>query len=332
MVATQPGEPTPAPPGAEPATRAEDVTVSVVICAYSDARWEALVEAVESVRRQGAGVLETIVVVDHNPALLERVRHTLPDVVTMANSGARGLAGARNTGVAAASGSVVAFLDDDAVAEAEWIARLVRPYEDPRVIGTGGTVRARWLVRRPSWFPAEFDWVVGCSYRGLPREMGVVRNPIGANMSFRREVFHRAGGFREGIGRIGRWPVGCEETELSIRAHQRIPGARVMLAPAAAVDHQVPPERATVRYFVSRCFAEGFSKALVAGYVGAEDALASERQHVTRQLRAGVARGLRQAMRGDADGLLRAGTIIGGLATTAAGYALGRMRPGDQRA
>ena len=43
---------------------------------------------------------------------------------------------------------------------------------------------------------------------------------MGCNMSFRREVFERIGGFAEEIGRIGKNPLGCEETELCIRARQ----------------------------------------------------------------------------------------------------------------
>lgn len=309
---------TPPAPGRPP--------VSVVICAYSRSRWTMLVEAVNSVGSQSVPPLETIVVADHNPALFARIGGELPGVVAVESRGTRGLAGARNTGIEAARGSVVAFLDDDAVAEREWLEHLTAVYEDPTVVGSGGAVRPLWATPRPPWFPAEFDWVVGCSYTGLPVEKSPIRNPIGANMAFRREVFERVGGFREGIGRVGRWPVGCEETELSIRAHQLIPGARVLLDPAAAVDHHVPPDRATLRYFASRCFSEGLSKALVATYVGADHALASERRYVVSQLRTGVARGLRQTVRGDPSGLLRAGAIVGGLVMTAAGYTLGTLR------
>jgi GT2 family glycosyltransferase len=315
-------------PSRSPAVLAADARppASVVICAYSEDRWELLVEAIHSAQRQSVPPLETIVVVDHNPALLARIRRELPGVVAVESSGAPGLAGARNTGVAAASGSVVAFLDDDALAEEAWLEKLTAPYDNPSVMGSGGAVRPMWATPRPRWFPPEFDWVVGCSYRGLPAERAPIRNPIGANMSFRREVFQRAGGFREGIGRVGRWPVGCEETELAIRAYQVMPGTRVLFDPAAAVDHHVPADRATPRYFASRCFAEGLSKALVAGHVGSDDALASERRYVVTQLGSGVVRGLVGALRGDAGGLLRAAAIGAGLAMTSAGYAMGTLR------
>jgi hypothetical protein len=151
-----------------------------------------------------------------------------------------------------------------------------------------------------------------------------IRNPIGANMSFRKRVFDEIGGFRHGLGRIAGTPLGCEETELAIRARQRDPSSVVLFLPDARVDHLVAPERATPRYFRSRCWSEGLSKAVVSATVGAQDGLASERAYVTRTLPAGVMRGIADAVRGDRNGLLRAAYIILGLVITAAAYARGR--------
>jgi GT2 family glycosyltransferase len=303
-----------------------EASVSVVICAYDDARWHDAVTAIEVVRRQSEPPLETILVVDHNAALLERARRELPGVRAMANTGVRGLADARNTGIGAARGSLIAFLDDDAVPERDWLERMVAAYSDRSVAGVAGHVEPFWTAGRPAWFPPEFDWVVGCSYRGLPTVRAAVRNPIGANMSFRSELFERAGRFRAGMGRVGRLPVGCEETEFSIRATQSVPGARVVSEPEARVRHRVPPERATFSYFASRCLAEGRSKALVARHVGRADGLSSERGYVMRALPAGIGRALAQAVRGEPGKALRAGTIVAGLALTAAGYLLGTLR------
>src|SRR4051794_15103423 len=169
-------------------------TVSVVICSYTRSRRQWLEEAVASVRAQTVPALEVVIAVDHNPGLFVWVQTTLPDVVAVASEGPRGLSGARNAGVAAAQGDVVAFLDDDAVAAPDWLEHLVRPYADPAVLGVGGTIEPRWLGPRPRGFPAEFGWVVGCSYVGLPTRRGPVRNLIGANMSLRRDVLARAGG------------------------------------------------------------------------------------------------------------------------------------------
>lgn len=311
----------------EIARQAEPVTasVSVVISCYTLDRWSDLVAAVKSLRRQSLRPGEVLVVVDHNPALYERVRTRLRDVVALENSGQRGLSGARNTGVARATGDFIAFLDDDAIAEPDWLERLARATQRDGTLGAGGWIEPLWQSGKPAWFPDEFAWVVGCGYEGLPRGTEPVRNLIGASMCIRREVFVEAGGFREDVGRVGTRPMGCEETELCVRARQRWPERGFLYEPAARVRHRVPASRATFRYFAARCYAEGRSKALVVDSVGSRDGLAAERAYTLRTLPRGVLRGLADAtLRRDAAGLGRAGAIAAGLALTAGGYATGR--------
>src|SRR5215207_1020357 len=64
---------------------------SVIICAYTEKRWRDLVAAVESLRQQTLRPTEIVVVIDHNPALLERVQAGLCDVVAVENQEAHGL-------------------------------------------------------------------------------------------------------------------------------------------------------------------------------------------------------------------------------------------------
>ena len=175
--------------------------VSVVICAYTEQRWDDTHAAVQSVRDQSFANREIILVVDHNPALQASFASVLPDITVIENREDRGLSGGKNTGLEVARGDVVAFLDDDAVAEQDWLKFLVDSYEDPSVVGVGGLTLPLWEEPRPAWFPKEFDWVVGCTYRGMPETRGPVRNLLGGNASFRRDTLKRVGGFQNGIGR-----------------------------------------------------------------------------------------------------------------------------------
>ena len=299
--------------------------ISVVICAYTEERWHDLVAAVASLQRQIVPPLEIIVVIDHNVHLLERSRTQLRDIVVAENKQARGLSGARNQGIAIAKGSLIAFLDDDAIAEPDWLMRLSHCFADDRVIGAGGTVEPLWLSERPAWFPEEFYWVVGCSYLGLPEELSAVRNLYGGCTCFRREVFEAVGGFRDGIGRVGSRPMGGEETELCIRARQRWPDNVFLYDPQARIQHRIPPQRASWRYFRSRCFSEGLSKAIVARYVGTKDSLSSEKIYTSKTLPMGVLRGIRDALLcRDPGGLARAVAIIAGFLITTTGYLVGQ--------
>jgi glycosyltransferase involved in cell wall biosynthesis len=308
--------------------------VSVVICTFAEDRWDELIGAVASVHAQSQPPREIIVVVDHNPGLLARVRAQVPGVVAVENSAARGLSEARNSGIAAARGTVIAFLDDDAVAPPDWLAHLSAGYRDLHVLGVGGPVEPLWLSGRPEWFPEEFDWVVGCTFRGLPQTSRPVHRLIGCNMSFQRAVFDAVGGFRRGIGRVGTRPFAGEETELCIRVAKHWPQGVLLYKPQAWVQHRVPQRRACWRYYCSRCYCEGLSKALITRLIGVGDSLAAERTYTARALPRGIVRGLADTVcRGDVTGLARAGAITAGLLITTAGYAWGarsqRVTPGQ---
>jgi glycosyltransferase involved in cell wall biosynthesis len=277
------------------------------------------------VRHQTFPPGEIIVVVDHNPRLLKRVQEHLQGVVAVENKDVRGLRGARNSGIAVARSEIIAFLDDDAVAVPDWLLFLCAGYADPRVLGTGGEVTPCWTGGKAAWLPEEFYWVVGCTYRGMPEVVQPIRNPIGANMSFRRELFDTVGDFHSQNGHVGpRHAGGCEETELCVRSRQRRPGCIFLYQPRAQVFHRVPSSRTSWRYFCSRCYVEGLAKAVVARHLGARDSLVSERAYTLRTLPQGVVRGLTDTLiRHDPAGLARAAAIVVGLALTTAGYLAG---------
>ena len=302
-------------------------SVSVVICAYTDQRWSQLLAAVDSVRSQTQAAHQLIVVIDHNEALQARAGAEMPNAIVVANRGPRGLSGGRNTGVEIATGEVVAFLDDDAAAERDWLEHLSEPFTSPEVAGAGGLAVPDWSTPRPRWFPEEFFWVIGCSYRGMPTSRERVRNPIGCNMAFRRTVFSEIGGFRSDFGIVGRRPVGAEETELSIRLANKLPEARIVYVPGAAVRHYVPADRATWRYFATRCYREGIGKARLRRLAGAGGGLSTEMKYVGRTLPLGVLRGLGQSLlRRNLAGVARSTAIAIGLTLTVAGFVVGSVR------
>lgn len=308
-----------------PAPASPALTVSAVVCTHDLARWDDLVRCVGSLRNQTVTPTEVVVVVDHNPSLLERATAELDGVVVVPSAGPRGLSGARNAAIDTARGDVVAFIDDDAHADIDWVERLLAAYGSDDVMAVGGAVLPQWASARPGWMVEEMDWVVGCTYRGLPEVRSGVRNLIGANMSFRRQVLLDVGGFDSGLGRQGDDGAGCEETEVCIRARQQNPDGTVVFEPAARVWHHVPADRATWSYFVRRCRAEGRSKAGVSQRTGPDAALASERAYVARTLPLAVARSLTRTVHRQPHGVRRAASVVVGTALVASEYARGRL-------
>ena len=296
------------------------ISISVVICCYTTERRAALAGAVDSVLAQLGAADDLIVVVDGNEVLyrdlwaIYRCRATV-----LMNSSSRGLSGARNTGLQAASGDVVVFLDDDAVLRAAALDAVRMAYRDHGVVVVGGAVHPEWHHgSAPSWFPPEFGWVVGCDYRGLPADGAEIRNPIGAAMAVRRSDLVEIGGFSDRLGRVGKLPTGCEETLMGIELTRRDPAAKIVRRTAFAVSHSVSVDRMTVSYFVRRCFHEGRSKAILTRMCGQRSSLASERAYTVRTLPAGLWHARRHPGRMLA--------LIAGLVSTAGGYLMGLAR------
>ena len=306
-------------------TKTNPPGVSVVICAYTEKRWQQTRAALESALRQEPAPAEVLLVVDHNAELADRARREFTSVSVLENAGTQGLSGARNTGLKTATQPVTAFLDDDAEARPGWLEHLVAPYSSPDVVATGGRVHPRWPSTRPPWLPAEFDWVVGCSYRGLPETTGPVRNPIGANMSMLTDLALKVGGFDESVGRVGTNTRGCEETELSIRLTASRAGSVILYVPAAEVDHHVAPERLLFGYFLRRCWHEGLSKADVVRLAGAAAGLQRERRQTAVVIPAALLREVRSLATGHVSAAARISALTAGLTAASAGYFSGRV-------
>ena len=302
------------------------MNTAVIVCVYTEERWDLIAQVLRSLRSQTLQASEVLVVVDHNDALYERLAsHLLDTAMTetklVRNGLSPGLSGARNTGLAMTQADVVAFIDDDAEADVNWLSRLTEGFDDRLVVGVGGAILPVWPSERPVWFPQEFDWVVGCTYRGMPTARSEVRNPIGANMAFRREPLASIGGFDATVGRIGASGQGCEETTAAIRLRDLNPEYRVVYEPTALVYHHVETRRTSWRYFRQRCYAEGRSKAQVARLTSSERALATERSYVRRVLPQAVGASLYGAAKHRNP--VAAGTaaaVIAGLTFTCIGY------------
>lgn len=304
-------------PARTPRVDAGDIGVNVVLCCFTFARREQLLKAVYSALSQLAPGERVIVVVDHNDELHADLAAVIGDRVTLTdNVYEQGVSGARNTGMDLADQDVVVFIDDDASLQDGALAAVRAAFADESVVSIGGAIDADWEIgAAPRWFPAEFGWVIGCDYRGLPEHGGDLRNPIGAAMAIRRAALREINGFSSHLGRFGSFPTGCEETHMGVRLQRAFPSHRIVRHTGFRVRHYVPAQRATTEYFARRCFQEGRSKAILTRMSGQRDALSAERSYTAKILTSG----LWQARRTPS----RAAALVGGFALTSAGFAVG---------
>lgn len=237
---------------------------SVYICAHTMKRYAEIMKAVESILKQTYTNYELIVVIDNNAELYDKLKSELPaQVKLMLNNQIKGVSATRNLGVESSRGDIIASIDDDGVATEDWLERLAENYKEPDVVGVGGRVIPIWNEIRPDWFAEELDWIVCCTFKGYPSQRCQVRNFIGCNMSFRREVFDRVGGFTTKLGKYGKTSVVGEEVELSIRIARELPNTKMIYDPGAMVFHNVASERKTLKYLWSRSYNEGVTKAMI---------------------------------------------------------------------
>ena len=177
---------------------------------------------------------------------------------------------ALNTGIRAAAGGIIVTTDDDVRVPAEWLNQAAHALDAYGADYVGGRVLPIWGGPRPAWLPERGGgrmWAVVAllDYGDAPFEFGA-RVPLGVNMAFRRAAFDRAGLFDPEIGRRAGTLLGQEIREWCIRA--RGAGVTGSYAPGMVLEHIIPEERLTKKYFRRWFYWRGVSRALLYGRAG----------------------------------------------------------------
>jgi GT2 family glycosyltransferase len=232
-----------------------DKKISVIISSFSGN--ESLTQkCIDSLERQGMKPDEIIIVVDTEKERVDfeqGVRAQDLNVRVVA-SGKQGLVAARNKGIDVSIGDIVAFIDDDAEPEKDWVSRILKSFAShDAAVMVGGRAIPRFQGRP---LPQSFYWLVGCTSEDPP-----TRRPIGCNMAFRRKLFEKTGKFDENLVKTRRGMGVSEETELILRIRDTLPGSAIVFDPDIIVYHFVPERRTRLKYIVKRAFAEGGAKA-----------------------------------------------------------------------
>lgn len=200
-----------------------------------------------------------VVVVDNDSTdgtreTAERFIRAHPDrSIVLAREDELGLGPARNAGIRASRGDVVAFIDDDASASPHWLACLVDAHERWRADIVGGRVVLEFPGKRPAWLSGKLEACLSAvDLGGKARPVRYPEQLVGTNISFRRAWLDKTGGFDPALDRKGTSLMSGGDTDLLWKM-QRM-GARAVYEPAAVVTHRIPPGRLTRRWFLRRLY------------------------------------------------------------------------------
>ncbi|MGH7837111.1 MAG: glycosyltransferase [Candidatus Binataceae bacterium] len=200
--------------------------VSVIVPTYN--RAGTIGRCLTALRAQDFGrPFEIVVVNDGSTDSTLEVLAGFPEVrvLTQANAGP---AVARNHGVRAATGEIVLFTDDDCEPFPNWLTEMLKPFDDPAVVGTKGVYRSRQRELVARFVQIEYE----DRYRLMARQPTIDFIDT-YSAAFRRARFLELGGYDTAF------PVACcEDSELSYRMSAR--GWKMIFAPSAIVWHQHP--------------------------------------------------------------------------------------------
>jgi glucosyl-dolichyl phosphate glucuronosyltransferase len=237
------------------------VSISVILCTYNRAKQ--LEKAIASLVDQSLPQSEyEVIVVDNNStdntkAVCSSFEGLIKNYLLVREQ-KQGLAAARNCGVRAARGEIVAFTDDDAQVESEWLEKFLRHFAElpPRVGIIGGEIEPIWEDKRPAWLSER--WLhplsAGLNWGSMPRFLASEEWVCEVNSAYRRVCITENGGFPENLGRIGNNLLSGENIVNEII---RSKGWSMYYDPFIRVKHSIPKERLTKEWFVRRMFWQG---------------------------------------------------------------------------
>lgn len=237
--------------------------LSVVVSAYSFERSHDLIDVIDGISNQTYSPIEAIVVIDKSKELFDKVNNyvktnSLKNMRLIFNPENKGLSYSRNIGIKNSHGSIIAFIDDDAVPTANWAKYIIETFDEDSLIGAvTGDVTPKWEFDSMSWFPRELHWMLSCSYVMTPTKKQEFERAFGTNMAFKRDVFSTIGMFDVNLGLNSKRWVGGEDSDMFLRVKKF--GMKIVFNPNIIVYHKVYRYRIKIKSLAKRAFNGGYS-------------------------------------------------------------------------
>jgi glycosyltransferase involved in cell wall biosynthesis len=230
------------------------VQISVIICTYNRALY--LSEALDSLYRQTLSKESFEVIIannnsaDHTEQLCKQYMETHPDMqITYLNEKEQGASFARNTGAALARSALLCFMDDDAIANSDYLSRIIQFFDThPDSGGLGGRIIPRYIPSEPGWMSHYVSSMVGnFDYAPQVSAFKPGKYPLESNMIVPKHLFDKINGFNTALpGVKGELRIGGEGKDFFFRLQAL--GHRVYYDPHIIVHHVVEVAKLTPAY------------------------------------------------------------------------------------
>ncbi len=209
-----------------------------------------------------------LIIVDNNSKyntdeIVKSVQDSCSFRVLLVKEDRQGLSFARNRGIHASTGRLIAFTDDDVVVDRNWIGAVVKAFTEYDVQCLGGKILPVWEKRVPGWLSEElYDRLALLDYGDVPF---FLNKPViwGANFAVRADAFETYGLFSTDRGRLPDKLYSGEETNFVSRLLEK--GESILYMPDAVVHHCISGERMRKRYFRRWMFQHGELHGLLLG-------------------------------------------------------------------
>ena len=239
--------------------------ISIAICTYR--RPECVGFALESLRLQSSLLSDWAVLLIENDnaasseliELCQQFNSKLPLRHIVENK--IGLSHARNTAIRESSSDYVAFLDDDAVADSDWVSSLQIECRASKLDFCGGPSYPLYRSVKPSWFLDRY--ATSYDYGAQPKWLKEGEWLGGMNFVINRELCLRLGGFRVDLGMAGESVAYGEDTEIQLRAWVANPQLKVRFSPQASVRHEVRSEKMSLLWKMKSAWAGGIAASIL---------------------------------------------------------------------
>jgi glycosyltransferase involved in cell wall biosynthesis len=232
----------------------EGLKISVVICTYNRAAY--IQDAMDSLYHQTINKQQYEIIIVNNNSSDNTIEVCKAWIAAhqdaqyaFYNEAKQGASYARNTGAAVAKGHLLCFMDDDAIAESDYLERIIRFFEEhPDAGGLGGRIIPKYIPEEPTWMSYYVSSMVGnFDYSPTVAVFSLNKYPLESNMIIRKIDFDAVKGFNEALpGVVGTLRIGGEGKDFFFKL--KALGRVIYYDPAIKVQHVVEVSKLTKEY------------------------------------------------------------------------------------